>query len=448
MRMYTGEFGELWRAAKKVLGWLGLRDGAAQIRENAGNWLEVADRVWHYRRDQLSESERRDLRGHCEALRQNLREGAEPAKLKLLIEELEPVLRHCGGRVYPKSALTENVEFLVVAAIVILGIRTYFVQPFKIPTNSMWPSYYGMTARVYHLPAERPGPLARAFGFLAGGAVNYDLPAPDSGEVSADFFESGYLAYTETPGRRWLVFPTTLHVYSLYVNGTPVRIEVPEDFRFEEVIQEAFFHGHDDMMAHLRREGARGGAEPVMLNVHPGSGPYRAYRFSLGRSVRRAEMLLAFDLLTGDQLFVDRMSYHFVRPAVGQGFVFRTDNIPGISDDGSRIQQYYIKRLVGLPRDTLEIKKFTLYRNGAPITGTPAFAKNARQEEGYPGYQNVGALGLGQAMKVPPGGFLALGDNSANSKDGRYWGYVPAKDVVGKPLFIYYPFTRRWGPAR
>jgi signal peptidase I len=50
-------------------------------------------------------------------------------------------------------------------------------------------------------------------------------------------------------------------------------------------------------------------------------------------------------------------------------------------------------------------------------------------------------------MTVPARSFLALGDNSANSKDGRYWGYVPAKDVVGKPLFIYYPFTSRWGPA-
>jgi signal peptidase I len=41
-----------------------------------------------------------------------------------------------------------------------------------------------------------------------------------------------------------------------------------------------------------------------------------------------------------------------------------------------------------------------------------------------------------------------MGDNSGNSADGRYWGFVPAADVIGRPLFIYYPFTRRWGPAR
>ena len=59
------------------------------------------------------------------------------------------VLRRTGGAIYPKTALIENVEFFLVAAIVILGIRTYFVQPFKIPTNSMWPTYNGMTPQVY-----------------------------------------------------------------------------------------------------------------------------------------------------------------------------------------------------------------------------------------------------------------------------------------------------------
>jgi signal peptidase I len=54
----------------------------------------------------------------------------------------------------------------------------------------------------------------------------------------------------------------------------------------------------------------------------------------------------------------------------------------------------------------------------------------------------------GEPVTVPPRSYLALGDNSHNSMDGRYWGFVPEKDVVGKPLFIYYPFTSRWGTSR
>jgi signal peptidase I len=434
--------------AKRVLAFFGVGGAARGMRESAANWLELAGKVWHYRRDQLSDAERRDLAGRVEALRQELRAAAEPAKLKLLTEELEDTLRQLGGRIYPKSALVENVEFFLVAAIVVLGIRTYFVQPFKIPTNSMWPSYYGMTPQVYRNPAGRPGPVQQVFRLVAFGARNYSLSAPDDGEVAADFFDNGYLAYAEVPGRHWLAFPVTLHEYTLYVNGVPAKVSVPEDFRFDEVVQQMFFGSHEAMLAHLRQEAARQAVEPDMVNVRSGMAPVRAFRIDLGKSLHRGDPLLSFDLLTGDQLFVDRLSYHFVRPAVGQGFVFRTDNIAGISDDGSRLQQYYIKRLVGLPGDTLEIKSYALYRNGQPITGAAAFGRNARREGLYPGYQNVGGLAAGNSMTVPEHSFLALGDNSANSKDGRYWGYVPAKDVVGRPLFIYYPFTRRWGPAR
>jgi signal peptidase I len=170
-----------------------------------------------------------------------------------------------------------------------------------------------------------------------------------------------------------------------------------------------------------------------------------------GKTVRAGERVLSFDILTGDQLFVDRVSYHFVRPEAGDGFVFRTDNIdsPNMRDraTGRQLEQYYIKRLAGVPGDTLEIKEPVLYRNGRPIEGSKAFNRNATREGNYPGYEATGLLAEGQTFTVPPDSYVALGDNSANSQDSRYWGTVPAKDVVGRPLFIYYPFTKRWGPA-
>ena len=105
------------------------------MRTSAGHWLEMAVRVYDYRRDQLSAAELGELTQKTEGLRRQLREGDDASKLKLGIEALEDVLRRTGGAIYPKSSLVENVEFFLVAAIVILGIRTYFVQPFKIPTN-------------------------------------------------------------------------------------------------------------------------------------------------------------------------------------------------------------------------------------------------------------------------------------------------------------------------
>ena len=51
-------------------------------------------------------------------------------------------------------------------------------------------------------------------------------------------------------------------------------------------------------------------------------------------------------------------------------------------------------------------------------------------------------------MSVPDDRYYALGDNSYNSLDSRYWGFVPEEDVVGRPLVIYYPFTKRFGPVK
>src|ERR1041384_6513993 len=141
-----------------------------KMRDNAGNWLELADKVYHYRRDVLTPAQTGELQSRRAELQSLVKERAGPEKLKLGIERLEDVLRRTGGAIYPKTALVENVEFFHVAAIVILGIRTYFVQPFKIPTNSMWPTYNGMTAQVWKNPAESPGLPAKVARFALFGA--------------------------------------------------------------------------------------------------------------------------------------------------------------------------------------------------------------------------------------------------------------------------------------
>lgn len=420
-----------------------------KMRDNAANWLELADKVYHYRRDVLTAAQVAELQSRTAELKSLVRERAGAEKLKLAIERLEEVLRRTGGAIYPKTALVENVEFFLVAAIVILGIRTYFVQPFKIPTNSMWPTYNGMTPEAYPSPGDEPGPVAQIGRFLAFGARPYRVDAPAAGEVLVPLVSYGNTAripFNVVAGRNWLVFPTTKKEYELFVGGKPVSVVVPADFDFEWAVRDALFADrrqlHSDE-ADLAR----------LLNEQRGAAPAGGAQFlRTGKVVREGERILSFDIITGDQLFVDRLSYHFVRPSVGSGFVFRTDNIRSeyLRDmsTGRQLEQYYIKRLVGTPGDVLEIREPVLYRNGEPITGSAAFAANARRAGNYHGYVAGGFLREGAELTVPPDRYFALGDNSSNSQDSRYWGFVPAKDVVGRPLFVYYPFTRHWGPAR
>ncbi|MFA5265559.1 MAG: signal peptidase I [Opitutaceae bacterium] len=418
-----------------------------KMRETARNWIEMAGKVWNYRRDLLSEADARELRARTEDLRKKVAAKADAAELKLCIESLEPVLQRLGGKIYPKTSMIDNVEFFLVVAIVILGIRAYIVQPFKIPTNSMWPSYYGMTADNLLAHRETPGILARSFRFLAFGAFRYEVLAPQAGEVTAKFHLNGTMACTVVNGRKWLLLPAQFKEYAFNVGGEDAKVRVPVDFNeFDDVVRETFFGSADAFMKAFNTAIQERSMEASMIQAREGSSEaYRVGVFKLGRTLNAGEPVVRFDILTGDQLFVDRVSYHFVRPSVGDGFVFRTGNIEGIGTD-----QYYIKRLVGLPGDKIEIKEPVLYRNGAPITGSAAFGKNARKEERYRGYFDASRYGWSYLRKdepltVPSHFFFALGDNSGNSMDGRYWGFVPAKDAIGRPLMIYYPFTHRWG---
>jgi signal peptidase I len=420
-----------------------------KTRTHAAHWLELADKVYHFRRDLLSQGEVQELTGRATELRRRLKEMADAAELKLGIERLEEVLRRTGGSFYPKSGWAENVEFFLVAAIVILGIRTYFVQPFKIPTNSMWPSYYGMTAEVFVRPVDEPGLAMKAVRFLAFGAVHHQAPAPGSGEVAVAFFADSRgnpvsPAYTEKQGRKWFVLPAPVREYAFAVDGQVVKLEVPADFDFSRLLSET--------LQARQKAGDLFRAKPQVHRTPegaPASGDPRIKWVDLGYKVKTGEPVVSFDILTGDQLFVDRVSYHFVRPSVGDGFVFRTRNLQELHRlmPGAPRDQYYIKRLVGLPGDRLSIRDFTLYRNGQPIEGSDAFASNASRKNKYPGYRDEGRFSGGAEVEVPGDAYMALGDNSANSLDGRFWGGVPEKDVVGRPLWIYYPFTRRWGPA-
>jgi signal peptidase I len=172
-----------------------------------------------------------------------------------------------------------------------------------------------------------------------------------------------------------------------------------------------------------------------------------------GIHAKAGETAFSFDLLTGDNLFVDRISYHFVRPKVGDPIVFRTDNLPYIERENKG--KYYIKRAVAGPGDTLEIVEPGLLVNGDEPTGSKAFARNRTQEGEYAGYTIIPDVrvysradtGGKSPIEIPEGHYFAMGDNSPNSADSRYWGFVPEREMVGRAVVIYYPFSHRWGLA-
>ncbi|MSU45966.1 MAG: signal peptidase I [Lacunisphaera sp.] len=429
-----------------------------KMRQNAENWLEVADRVYKFRRDLLTDGQNQKLLTTAGAVKLRLKERADASRLKLAIESLEDTLRDTGGRLYPVSSMVENVEFFLVAAIVILGLRAYFVQPFKIPTNSMWPTYYGKTHETDN-PGQTPGILRKVWRLATLGAWHYSAVTPADGELKLPVFAEGNLAFSTVTGKTLGVFPTTERQYQISVGGETTSLVIPgdgtstEDFRIEKVLNNLIARkgDHASWLALVSAAARnRGRLESTIMLVKSAgqTTERRIFWIPTGLRFKKGEPVLSFDILTGDMLFVDRLSYNFIRPHVGQGFVFQTRHIPDIGTD-----QYFVKRLVGTPGDVLEIREPGLWRNEQPITGSGVFTANARRTPPYQGYYNPalsGAkyLGQGEQLKIPAGRFFAMGDNSLESADSRYWGFVPEKDVVGRPLFIYYPLTKRWGPAK
>ncbi|UPA28501.1 MAG: signal peptidase I [Verrucomicrobiota bacterium] len=353
--------------------------------------------------------------------------------------EVEKIFADIGGDIYPMTGLVENVEVFLFAAILALAIRTFFFQPFEIPTNSMYPTYAGMQ---YEFTKSTQNWGERLKRWALYGASHYQVNAPAAGDIFVPVAlhrdqmgpYGGNLCYRVVDAPILGIVPSKKREYTFRVGDQPVTFQVPLEFNIDDVVLEAFFPGKHSWIEVLEQ---RSHHRLHRYNEHG----KRVFYLNTGIEKKEGEPVLNFDILSGDMLFVNKFCYHFTRPKVGDPFVFRTRNIEGLHGE----DKYFIKRLAGIPSDQLEVRPPELWRNGKPIEGAEAFAFDNQQRNGYPGYTNVGLLSEDQSVYVDNHCFFAMGDNSPESSDSRYWGFVPEKEVVGKAVFILYPFTKRWG---
>jgi len=136
---------------------------------------------------------------------------------------------------------------------------------------------------------------------------------------------------------------------------------------------------------------------------------YETYRLPAGS--------MAQTLLRGDYIVVDTWRYQDTEPANGDIVVFRIPQ-SGIS---------YIKRIVGVPGDSVSLQGNQLARNGQIVSEPYAIYEGSGQA-----YQPI------REQKIPPNLYLMLGDNRNNSKDSRHFGMVPRRNIVGRIAHIYY----------
>jgi signal peptidase I len=131
-------------------------------------------------------------------------------------------------------------------------------------------------------------------------------------------------------------------------------------------------------------------------------------------------------------LIIDRVSYDLAEPHRGDVIVF---------DLPQNTSRALIKRVIGLPGDTVSIKgnEVTITNDANPEGFTLA--------EPYLDPNNFGGMS-GMSVELGPDQFFVLGDNRKVSADSRIWGILPREDIVGRVFLRLYPFNDLGGPAR
>lgn len=149
-------------------------------------------------------------------------------------------------------------------------------------------------------------------------------------------------------------------------------------------------------------------------------------------------------LQVGDHLLASKFAYgikipftnHYIYdgsdPQRGDIVIFEYPNDPSVD---------YIKRVIGVPGDLIEVRDKQLYRNGVPVKED--YIKNIDPDGIEPLRDNYAPV------RVPPGKYFVMGDNRDNSLDSRFWGFVDRKAIKAKAWRIYWSWggldNIRWG---
>src|SRR6266702_2430032 len=288
--------------------------------------LRHAQKYLRYKNDLLSAQSREEIVTGIENLRAALRER-DHERIQNEAEALDKTL-HKLTPVNWESHWRENCEVILVAIVVAIGIRSDLLQPFKIPTGSMQPTLNGIIG--HPMTKEPPGIFQQVAEFILRGRNYINVVSRENDEV------------LQVQRQKFFFF-----------------------FTWSRIICQ-----HQKFLVYC---------PPEQLGAD--------FRVSPGVRYHRGEVIARGAVDTGDQVFVDKFSYNFVKPHRGDVFVFRTKNIPDIGDQ----TQFYIKRLAGLPGDKLRIEPPKLYVNGK-VAERYGFERVMSRQNGYNGYTAKGPL--------------------------------------------------------
>jgi signal peptidase I len=401
-------------------------------KDEAKHLAKGARKFVHYKRDLLPPGRIAEIESRRTDLLAAIKSG-DRAKVDEASKQIRGVCENALPREKPVGWLEDNVEVMFVAIVIALGLRAYYLQPFRIPTGSMQPTLNGIIGKPTP-ESEWPSFPQRMLEKVLRGRTYMKIVNDQDRSVAPN--PKGPLGLD-------LRDVQMMHFFSRgaihFTDSKPLRLPAP--------VNPCLAVGMLDAMQIAYRNG---GVLPKGTVVCEGT------------------------IDSGDLVLVDKFSYHFRKPKRGEVFVFDTLGIRGIHErSGDQAAgSHYIKRLCGVPGDTLTVQSPNLLVNGKiaqepgiqrVICGQGPYSINSN---GYqladPGESNHRGKTIHQYLAQPddslpladkarPGmrEYAALGDNTGNSLDSRYWGPVKEFNLVGPALFALWPVTTgHWGFIR
>lgn len=342
-----------------------------------------------------------------------LRSAPSHEQLHASMQELEQTVNQ-NIKPYPNAGMRENIEVMIVAVAVALAIRTFFLEPMKIPSGSMQPTLSGITHQslMRNSTAKEPGFFQGIYESWVLGISYYHLQAPDNGR----------LEYVEEPTT---VFP--------FVKK--------QRYRFAGKWYSVWFPA-DELFYRAGLASKDGGKEVT------------------SHYFRKGDDMMKLRVTSGDYLFVNRFTYNWRRPQRGEIVIFESRGLDALIPN-----THYIKRLVGLENERVQIgnDRHVIVNGDRLDASTPHFEfiysfNGPPEENEYSGHANnlVASLyGKPHLAKLFPDettvypvadeSYLVMGDNTMNSFDSRDWGDFPREKVIGKSSFVFWPISSRFG---
>ena len=385
----------------------------------------------NYKRDLLKEGLVAEIESRRNDLLAAIKSG-DKSKVAEASKMLNTACENSLPHEKPLGWFEENVEVMFVAIVIALGLRAYYLQPFRIPTGSMQPTLNGIIGK----------PLPQA-----------EWPSLPQRLVEKVLRGRSYVRVVNDQDRFLAVTPQN-------------RVDI-RDVQFMHFFSRSELHFTDSPPLRL----------PAPTNPCTQIGLAAAIQTASrnGGLLPKGTVICEGTVDSGDLVLVDKFSYHFRKPERGEVFVFDTLGIRGIHERSGEqaAGSHYIKRLCGVPGDTLQIQSPNLLIDGRiakepgiqrVIHGEGDFAINPN---GYALADSRELLGRSQTISqylaspedklslagknARPGmrEYAALGDNTGNSLDSRYWGPVREFNLVGPALFSLWPVTTgHWGFIR